>query len=67
MEDKRQAARAARARQDSEDVEEMDPSPSSGGFDREQELAATKIQSRIRGKHARCVGTPCVMFDLPAW
>ncbi|CAE7900279.1 unnamed protein product [Symbiodinium microadriaticum] len=53
VEDKRQAARAARARQDSEDVEEMDPSPSSGGFDREQELAATKIQSRIRGKHAR--------------
>ncbi|CAE7445742.1 unnamed protein product [Symbiodinium sp. CCMP2456] len=53
VEGKRQAARAARARQDSEDVEEMDPSPSSGGFDREQELAATKIQSRIRGKHAR--------------
>ena len=45
----------------------MDPSPSSGGFDREQELAATKIQSRIRGKHARCVRTLCVMFDLPAW
>ncbi|CAE7619033.1 unnamed protein product [Symbiodinium sp. CCMP2592] len=53
VEGKRQAARAARARQDSEDVEEMDPSPSSGGFDRDQELAATKIQSRIRGKHAR--------------
>ena len=29
--------------------------PGAAGFDREQELAATKIQSRIRGKHAR----PC--------
>ena len=29
--------------------------PGAAGFDREQDLAATKIQSRIRGKHAR----PC--------
>ena len=50
MEEKRQTARAARATKDEEDTSHPNPGD---GFDREQELAATKIQSRVRGKQAR--------------
>ena len=46
---KRQAAKPKR----DQDADDSDPAPRSA-VDREQELAATKIQSRVRGKQARC-------------
>ena len=49
MESKRQAART---RRDEEDADVSDQNLV-GETDREQELAATRIQSRVRGKQAR--------------
>ena len=46
---KRQAAKPKR----DEDAEDSDPAPLSA-VDREQDLAATKTQNRVRGKPARC-------------